>query len=94
MKSLKIKIIYVTGPEKNGLVYRKYTCLYYGKYLLFCLCYSKAASFIEFLIDICNYDDTLGTIWITNKKLLHFKLSKSFQILRLDKTGFPKTSHM
>ena len=40
-------------------------------------------------MDICTYDDILDTIWITDKKLLHFKLSKSGQILRVDKTGFP-----
>ena len=48
---------------ENTLVY-----LYYGMYLLFCLCYSKAVSFIEFLIDICNYDDILDKIWITDKR--------------------------
>ena len=40
------------------------------------------------------YDDTLDIIWITDKKLSHFKLSKSGQILHVDKTGFPKPGHI
>ena len=36
-----------------------------------------------------QYDDILDTIRITDKKLLHFKLSKLGQILCVDKTGFP-----
>ena len=34
-----------------------------------------------------TYDDILNTTLITNKKLLHFKLSLSGQILCVDKTG-------
>ena len=36
----------------------------------------------------------LDTIWITDKKLLHFKLSKSGQILCVDKTSFPRPGHI
>ena len=85
---------YVTGPRKTGLIYTKYMCLYYGKYLQFYVCYLKSVSFIEFLIDLCIYDDTLDVIRITDKKLFHFKLSKSDQILRVDKTCFPRPSHI
>ena len=61
--------------EKTGLIYTKYTYLYYGMYHLFCMCHPKSYSFIEFLMDLCIiYDDILDTIWITDKKLLHFKL--------------------
>ena len=49
---------------------------------------------IEFLMDFCTYDDILDTIRITDKKLLHFKLSKSSQILRVDKTGYPRLGHI
>ena len=35
------------------------------------------------------YDDILDIIQITDKKLLHFKLSKLGQMLCVDKTGFP-----
>ena len=44
-------------------------------------------------MDLCTYDDILDAIQITNKTLLHFKLSKSGQILRVDKTCFPRPSH-
>ena len=37
---------------------------------------------------------TLDTIGITDKKLLQFKLSKSCQILHVDKTGFPRPDHI
>ena len=49
---------------------------------------------IKWALHHCLYDDILDTIWITNKKLLHFKLSKSGQILRIDKTGFSKPIHI
>ena len=39
-------------------------------------------------MDVCIYDDILDTIQNTDKKLLHFKLSKSGHILHVDKTGF------
>ena len=45
-------------------------------------------------MDFCTYDDILDTIWITERKLLHFKLSKSGQILRVDKTVFPRLGHI
>ena len=87
-------MIYVTGPGKTGLIYTKYTCLYYGMYLLFHMFYSKSVKFIEFLMDFCIYDDILDMIQITDKKVLHFKLSKSGQILRVDKTCFPRPGHI
>ena len=58
------------------------------------MCYLKSVSFIEFLMDFCIYDNILNTIWITDKKLLHFKLSKSGQILHVDKTCFPRPGHI
>ena len=72
--------IYVTGPGKTGLIYTKYTCLYYATYLLFRMCYSKSVNIIAFLMDFCTYDDICDMVHITDKKLLHFKLSKSDQI--------------
>ena len=85
---------YVTGPGITDLIYIKYTCLYYGMYLLFCMCYPKSVNCIEFLIDLSIYDEILDTIQITDKKLLHFKLSKSGQILHVDKTCFPRPGHI
>ena len=79
----------VTGPGKTGLIYTKKTCSNYDTYLLFCIHYPKSVSFIKFLMDFCIYDDIVDTILITDKKLLHFKLSKSSKILCVDKTGFP-----
>ena len=63
-------------------------------YLLFCMCYSNAVTFIEFLMDFCTYTDISDTIQIMGKKLLHFKLSKSGQIICVDKTGCPRPSHI
>ena len=86
--------IYVTGPGKTGLIYTKYTCLYYGTYLLFCMCYPKSVNLIEFFTEFCIYDDIIDMIQITYKTLLHFKLSKSGQILHVDKTYFPRPGHI
>ena len=49
------------------------------------MCYANFVSFNEFLKDLCIYDDILDTILITEKKLLHFLLSKLGQILSVDK---------
>ena len=84
----------MTGPGKTGLIYTKYTYLYYGTYLLFCMCYPKSLNFNEILMDFCIYDDILDTIQITDKKLLHFKCSKLGQILHVDKTCFPRPGHI
>ena len=44
-------------------------------------------------MDFCIYGGTLAMIQITDRKLLHFKLSKSGQVLRVDKTCFPRPGH-
>ena len=49
--------IYVTGPEKTGLIYTKYTHPYYGIYLYFCICYLNSVSFIEILRLFCIYGE-------------------------------------
>ena len=43
---------YVARPGKS-FIYIKYTCSYYGTYLLFCMCYPESISFIKFFIDVC-----------------------------------------
>ena len=58
------------------------------------MCYLQSVSFIEFLMDVCTYDFILDTIWFTDKKLLHFKLSKSGHILGVNKTSFPRPGHI
>ena len=45
-------------------------------------------------MDFCIHDDIVDTILVTVKKLLHFKLSKSGQILHIDETGFPGPSYV
>ena len=45
-------------------------------------------------MDFCIYDDILDMIQNTDKNLLHFKLSKSGHILCVDKTCFPRPSHI
>ena len=49
--------VYVTGPEKTGLIYTKYTHPYYGIYLFFCVCYLNSVSFIEILRIVCIYGE-------------------------------------
>ena len=85
---------YVTGTEKIDLIYTKYTCSHYGTYLLFCMCYSKLVHFTELIMDFCIHDNVVDTIQITDKKLLHFKLSKSGDILCVDKNIFPRLGHI
>ena len=85
---------YVTGPEKTGLIYIKYTSSYYGTYLLFCIGYTQCVSFIEFLMEFCTSDEIFVKMLIKDKKLLHFKVSKLGQILCVDKTGFLRPSHI
>ena len=58
------------------------------------MCYPKSVRFIAFHMDFGTYDDIIDTIWIIDKKLLHFKLTKLGQILRVDKTGFPRPGHI
>ena len=45
-------------------------------------------------MDYCISDDMLDTILITNKKLLHFKLSKLGEILHVGKTSFLRPSNI
>ena len=61
-------VAYVTGPGKTDLIYTKYTCSYYGTYILFCVCYPKSVIFIEFLMDFCICNDIVDTIQITDKR--------------------------
>ena len=86
---LSENMINVTGPDHEGidLIYTKYTCSYYGIYLLFYMCYAKSVNFVEFLMDFGISDDILVTVLIIDKKLLHFKPSQLGQILCVN-TGF------
>ena len=57
-------------PTQNALVH-----IMAFTYLLFCMCFAKVFSFIEFIINICIYDDNLYAIQITDK-VITLKLSK------------------
>ena len=63
----------VTGPEKTGLIYAKYTHLYYGAYLLLYSCYLISVSFIEFLGILCIRDDICVMILCCQVEILHIK---------------------
>ena len=65
--------IYVTGPEKTGLIYTKYTYSYYGAFLFFCVCYPNSISFIEYLRSLCIYDEVCIKILFCHDEILHFK---------------------
>ena len=86
--------IYVTGPEKTGLIYTKYTYLYYGTYLFFCVCYPNSVSFIEFLRILCIYDELSVKILFCHDEILYFKDQNLGQILRVDKTCFLRPGHI
>ena len=92
-----LNAIIVTGHGKTDLIYTN---------TLVCImaCISCSVCAIPNLLVLLNsswisaynnyyYDDILDTILITDKTSLHFKLSKSGQILRVDKAGFPRHSH-
>ena len=90
----------MTGPGKTGLIYKKYTCTYYGTYISPVLYICAMQSLLVLLnftwISAYYYnlnDDFLDTIQITDKKLLHFKLSKLDQIICVDKTVFSRPTH-
>ena len=86
---------YVTGPGKQVLSIQNNT-LVYSMACIFCsscACYPKVllnSSWISAYV----YDDILDTIQVTDKKLLHFKFSKSGQILSVDKTCFSRPGHI
>ena len=75
----------MTGPEKTGLIYTKYTSLYDDTYLLLGMCYTKPVSFINFHMVCCIYDEIFDTILIKDNKLLHIIIG---EILHVDKIGF------
>ena len=50
---IKIEELYVTGPEKTGLIYANYTCLLYTMYLLFCVNHNNYVSFSKLSSDLC-----------------------------------------
>ena len=58
----QVLIINVTGPEKTGLIFIKYTYSYYGAYLLFNTLYLNSVNFNEQLRSFCTCDKMLMNI--------------------------------
>ena len=65
--------IYVTGPEKTGLIYIKYTYSCYGAYLLTCASYPNSVSFIKFLRTFYIYGEIRVRILCNYNELLNLK---------------------
>ena len=65
--------VFVTGPEKTGLIYTKYTYSYCGIYPLFCACYPISVSFTEFPGIFCIYNEICVEILCPQNELLHLK---------------------
>ena len=84
----------MTGPEKTGLIYTKYTYLYYGAYLYFRVCYPNSVSFIEFLRILCMYDEICVKMLCSQDEIWHFKDRNLGQILHVDKTCFLRPGHI
>ena len=84
----------MTGPEKRGLIYIKYTHSYYGAYLLFYTLHLNSVNFNEQLRIFCTYDKIYINILCLELKLFNFKNSKFAQILHVDKTCFLRPGHI
>ena len=65
--------ILVTGPEKTGLIYTKYTHSHFAAYLFFCVCYSISVSYIEFCRIFCIYDEMCVEMLCCYNEILHLK---------------------
>ena len=86
----------MTKLAKTDLICTKYTYSFYHIYLFFCIGYIIYVNFIEFLRKCCVYiyDKTFDKVLCQEKELLNLKGSKLGQILRADKTGFRRLSHI
>ena len=78
----------MTGPGKQVLSTQN-TLVCIMAYIPCSVCAIQSVGFIKYLMDFCIYDDIIDIIRITDKKLIHFKLSESGQILHVDNTSFP-----
>ena len=84
----------MTQSDKTSLIARKYTNVYNGIYLLFCVCYSGSVSFIELLRIFCIYGEICAKILCSEKELLNLKYSKFTQNFYGNKTGFVRPGHI
>ena len=69
-----IAAIYVTRYEKTGLIYTKYTFLYHGAYLLYCLRYYNSVSCIRFPMNLCINGVDFITLLFLSAKLFQFEI--------------------
>ena len=84
----------MTGPEKTGLIYIKYTYSCYGAYLLTCASYPNSVSFIKFLRNVYIYGEIRVRILCNYNELLNLKDRNLGQILSVDKTCFLRPGHI
>ena len=84
----------MTGPEKTGLIYTKYTRSHFDAYLFFCVCYSISVSCIAFLRNLCIYDEICAEMLCCHDEILHLKDRNLGQILHVDKTCFLRPGHI
>ena len=63
----------VTGPEKTGLIYTKYTCSHFGTYFFFCVCYLISVSCVKFIRISCIYDEICVEMLCCYNEILHLK---------------------
>ena len=86
--------VHVTGPEKTGLIYIKYTYSYYGPYLSFYTLYLNSVNFNKQLRIFCICDKICINILCLEQKLFNFKSSKFAQTSHVDKTCFLRPGHI
>ena len=93
MSAVNIDSIIVTGPEKTGLIYAKYTHSYYSVYLFLCSCYLISVSFIKFLRIFSTHDEICVMILCCYVEIFHFKDLNVGPNLLVDKTCFLRPGH-
>ena len=74
--------------DKTSLIARKYTHPYNGIYLLFHVCYSNSARFVELLRIYCIHDEDCAKLSFSEKELSNLEDYKLIQIFYGDKTAW------
>ena len=80
----------MTGPEKTGLIYTKYTYSYYGAYLF-------SVHAIHILLVLLNFTHIIIMKFVLKcyqDEILHFKDQNLGQNLHVDKTCFLRPGHI
>ena len=84
----------MTQSDITSFIAQKYTRVYNGIYLLFCVCYSNSVSFIELLRIFCIHGEVCAKILCSEKELLNLKDLKLTQNFYGNKTGFVRLGHI